>query len=161
MTRKYLLVITVLVAASLGIAGCVTTAKTSPQAFEQVVKDTWVTYSNLWIAGDIDNWIKLWDSGGVQLPPGSPMKMSVAEIAKSSKDAQAAYKWTKFVISISGTFVDKTYGFAYGNYTYTFEPRAGGAAITAEGKYETIFKRQADGSWKIFRDCFNSNVPPM
>jgi ketosteroid isomerase-like protein len=118
-----------------------------------------VKYSNLWMAGDIDNWIKLWDDGGVQLPPNAPMKMNVAEIAKSSKEARAAYRWTTFAIKIIGTFVDQTYGFVYGNYTYTFVPRAGGAEAKGDGKYETIFKKQADGSWKIFRDCFNSNVP--
>jgi ketosteroid isomerase-like protein len=153
------LTIVVLVAAVLGVTGCVTTPKTSPQAFEQAVKDIWVKYCSLWVAGDIDGWIKLWDSGGVQLPPGAPMKMNVAEIAKSSKDAQAAYQWTKFTIDVTGTFVDQTYGFGYGNYAYTFAPRTGGAAINAVGKYETIFKKQVDGSWKIFRDCFNSNTP--
>jgi len=25
---------------------------------------------------------------------------------------------------------------------------------------ETHTKRPPDGSWKIYRDCFNSNVPP-
>lgn len=27
------------------------------------------------------------------------------------------------------------------------------------GKYLTVFRKQADGSWKIFRDCFNLDVP--
>jgi ketosteroid isomerase-like protein len=140
------------------MAGCVTTP-TSPQEFEQVVKDIWVDYGKLWMAGDIDNWIKLWDAGGVQLPPNSPMKMDVAAIAASSKAAQSAFKWTTFKIDVSGAFVDQTYGFVYGNYTYTLVPRAGGAEVKGDGKYETIFKRQADGSWRIFRDCFNSNLP--
>ena len=29
-----------------------------------------------------------------------------------------------------------------------------------DGKYLTIFKRQPDGSWKAYRDCFNSNNSP-
>ncbi len=158
--RKALIVMAAaLGAAILALAGCASTPPTNPQAFEQVVKDTWVTYSNLWMAGDVENWIKLWDEGGVQLPPNATMKMSVAEIKASSEAAQAAFKWTTFVIQISGTFVDQNYGFAYGNYSYSFVPRGGGAEVKAEGKYETIFKRQADGSWKIFRDCFNSNLP--
>ncbi len=160
MKRAWVIVMLALLGAgSLALAGCASGPRTSPQAFEQVVKDTWVKYSNLWMAGDIDNWIKLWDAGGVQLPPNAPMKMNLAEIAASSKAAQAAFKWTTFVIEISGTVVDENYGFVYGNYTFTFVPRAGGAEMRGDGKYETIFKRQPDGSWKIFRDCFNSNVP--
>lgn len=158
MRRKWVsLLVLILGASFVGLTGCATTPKTSPQAFEQAVKDIWVVYCKYWVASDLDNWIKLWDAGGVQLPPGAPMKMSVAEIKSSSEAAHGAYKWTSFVINITGTFVDENFGFAYGNYTYTFAPRSGGASITAEGKYETIFKKQADGSWKIFRDCFNSN----
>lgn len=154
-----LLVVMVLAAGLAGLAGCASTPKSSPQAFEKMVKDTWVTYSGLWMAGDIDAWIQLWDAGGVQLPPNSPMKMNVAEIKADSEAAQAAYKWTTFKINVSGTYVDNELGFAYGTYTYTFVPRSGGDELKGDGKYETIFKRQADGSWKIFRDCFNSNLP--
>jgi len=39
-------------------------------------------------------------------------------------------------------------------------PKAGGKTIKLDGKYLTILERQADGSWKIAIDCFNSNVPP-
>ena len=30
-----------------------------------------------------------------------------------------------------------------------------------DGKYIEIWKRQADGSWKIAYDIFNSDLPPM
>ena len=159
MKKTTVVLATVVAALSLlGLAGCASMPKTSPQAFEKMVKDTWVTYSTLWMAGDVDAWIKLWDAGGVQLPPNAPMKMNLAEIAASSKAAQGVYKWTTFKIDVTGVYVDNDLGFAYGNYTYTFVPRAGGDELKGDGKYETIFKRQADGSWKIFRDCFNSNV---
>jgi ketosteroid isomerase-like protein len=35
----------------------------------------------------------------------------------------------------------------------------GGEPIPYDGKFLTIFKRQSDGSWKIHRDIYNSNVP--
>jgi len=157
-TARVCLAFLILGASIAALVGCATTSKANPQAFEQTVKDTWVRYSNLWMDGDVNGWIQLWDAGGVQLPPGSPMKMSVSEIKKSSEAAQAAFQFKNFVIRVSGTFVDENFGFAYGNYSYTIVPRAGGDAINADGKYETIFKRQPDGSWKIFRDCFNSNA---
>ncbi|MHC4533430.1 MAG: YybH family protein, partial [Planctomycetota bacterium] len=55
---------------------------------------------------------------------------------------------------------DGDLGYAWGNYTLSLIPKAGGDTAYVDGKYLTVSKRQADGSWKISHDCFNSNVPP-
>jgi len=46
------------------------------------------------------------------------------------------------------------------NFTATMTPKAGGEPIFTDGKALTLYKRQADGSWKLYWDCWNSNVPP-
>jgi ketosteroid isomerase-like protein len=53
-----------------------------------------------------------------------------------------------------------TWTFARGMYSATLVPKAGGAQIPIDGKFLTILARQPDGSWKIWRDIFNSNQPP-
>ncbi|MCB0095597.1 MAG: ester cyclase, partial [Caldilineaceae bacterium] len=40
------------------------------------------------------------------------------------------------------------------------ELRANGMPVIMDGKYMSILQRQPDGSWKLYRDIFNSNVPP-
>ena len=45
-----------------------------------------------------------------------------------------------------------------GTYTMTLTP-AGAAPIMDRGKYLTIWRKQADGTWKVVRDIFNSDVP--
>ena len=50
--------------------------------------------------------------------------------------------------------------FSRGTYTASLTPKAGGETINLIGKYLTILKKQTDGSWRIYCDCFNSNVPP-
>ncbi len=44
----------------------------------------------------------------------------------------------------------------------TFELTAAqdGTAMRTEGKYVTIWHKQADGSWPVMVDCFNTNGPP-
>jgi ketosteroid isomerase-like protein len=32
--------------------------------------------------------------------------------------------------------------------------------MTDRGKYMVLWKRQADGSWKLYRDMFNTSMPP-
>lgn len=46
-----------------------------------------------------------------------------------------------------------------GRYQMTLQP-PGAAAMNDRGKYIVIWKRQSDGSWKIARDIFNSDLAP-
>ncbi len=45
-----------------------------------------------------------------------------------------------------------------GWFEWTLQPK-GGAPVTDKGKYLTVWKRQADGGWKILRDINNSDLP--
>jgi uncharacterized protein (TIGR02246 family) len=46
-----------------------------------------------------------------------------------------------------------------GEYSMTLQPKAGGKEMKDEGKYLTVWKKQADGSWKIIRDISNTSLP--
>jgi uncharacterized protein (TIGR02246 family) len=61
-------------------------------------------------------------------------------------------KFTTESVEISGDLAVET-----GAYSMTLTPK-GGKAMADSGKYITVWKRQADGSWKIFRDISNSNL---
>jgi len=40
-----------------------------------------------------------------------------------------------------------------------YAAKQGGEPVLIDGKYMSIPARQPDGSWKLHRDAFNSNVP--
>ena len=68
----------------------------------------------------------------------------------------------KFDIAITNEEV-RTAGhlaFARGTYQATLTPKQDGDRIPIDGKYMTILVRQPNGSYKIHRDIFNSNIPP-
>ncbi len=49
-------------------------------------------------------------------------------------------------------------GYTIGSYELTTAPD--GVPSVTIGKYVTLWKKQADGSWKVAVDCFNSDGPP-
>lgn len=139
------------------VSGCASTPKTNVDSFEDYVLKTWETYSELVNAGNVDDWIELWDADGVQLPPGMPAFEGKSAIIDSISGAYAAVDFTEFKIVNEEVEVDGNLGFARGNYSFVGIPADGSDSMLFEGKYLTIFKRQSDGTWKIYRDCFNSN----
>ncbi len=51
-------------------------------------------------------------------------------------------------------------GYTIGTYHMQL-PDDDGNAVEIDGKYLSVWKRQADGSWKIVVDMFNSDGPPV
>ena len=57
-------------------------------------------------------------------------------------------------------FVLGEYGFDEGHDTAIDTPRGGGKPTHYDCKGILIYKRQANGEWRIFRDIWNNNKPP-
>ena len=143
------------------LAGSATVGKAADlEAFKAAVEDTWDKYSIAMNAENPDLWISLWDENGIQMPPGAPAVVGKPAIEKGIHASYEALEWEEFIIYLEEVKVAGDWGYARGTYSASITPRAGGETAFLDGKYLTIFKRQPDGSWKLFRDCFNSNVPP-
>ncbi len=158
---RIVLITTTLVAGLLVLAGCASmgaTAPTSQEDFTAIVKAAFAQYSGSLVAGDANRWMSVWDVNGVQLPPDSPMVTSTEDLRANIAATLSAVHFTAMDIKLTKAWADHELGFATGNYSYTLVT-ADGTTVNYDGKYQTIFRRQPDGSWKIFRDCFNSNVP--
>ena len=128
------------------------------EAFKAAVQDIWNKYSAAMNAEDSDLWISLWDENGIQMPPGTSARgKQVFEEAIRKVIEGAIFNMTIYPEEIT---VAGDWGYSRGTYKDCRTPKAGGETVYIDGKFLTILKRQPDGSWKIFRDCFNSNVPP-
>lgn len=155
--KRRTIVLVVAVGTVLGMAGCATSPKADVDAFEAHVLDTWERYSEYMNEGNVDDWLALWHPDGVQLPPGVPAFEGKSEITTSITTQHSTSDFEEFTIVNREVEVQGNLGFARGNYSFIATPKAGGDSASFQGKYLTIFKRQADGSWKIYRDCFNAN----
>ncbi len=110
-------------------------------------------------AGDADGWATLWVEDGVQMPPDAPPVVGKSQIREKLRTLLAQFRFD-MRIHTEEVRTAGDWAFARGMYSATLTPKAGGPQIPIDGKFLTILARQSDGSWKIYRDIFNSNVPP-
>jgi ketosteroid isomerase-like protein len=127
-----------------------------------MIQTIWQRYAACVEKGDGAAWLTQYDAEGIQMRPDAPAR------TKPELDAQvpAAFKArveaneVKMTINPAEIVVAGSWAYSRGAYVQDFTAKATGQTTHIDGKFLTIFKKQADGSWKIFRDCFNSNVPP-
>ena len=156
----YQLCLAILVGGILVLAGCVSgPTATEEDEFRKAVEDTFATYTSANVKGDVDLYLSLWDENGVKMSPGKPAVYGKKAIGEGKRKSAEKWAYVSQNVKIEEVQLSGNLGFARGTYTTSSKAKTGGATSDADGKFLTIFKKQADGSWKIFRDCVNSNVP--
>ncbi len=136
------------------------TTKVNTEADIEAVKNLTEEYDAAINSGDLDSWVSLYTDDAVRMPPNSP-----ALVGKDAIRSVMQSSFEKYTFDIKETteevIVAGDWAFARGTYTYTITPKAGGEPIGDDsGKWMAFNKRQPDGSWKIYRNIFNSDLPP-
>ncbi len=91
----------------------------------------------------------------VTLPPGAAPKVGLAAILKDAHDKpNTTVTWEPTAGDISGDL-----GYTWGPFTMN-KTNEDGSISQQHGKYASVWKRQADGGWKIVVDSFSLNPPP-
>ena len=138
----------VLAAGALAVACALPAAVAAEStADEAAILEIWATYSAARVAGDAETWLGLWDEDGIRLVPGVPA-VDFATFAPGTPERFANGPASMEIISEE---VVVTGDWAYSRGTFTMNN-------AVEGKFLTIFRRQDDGSWRIYRDAFNMNA---
>ena len=128
-------------------------------AVRSAIEDRFQEYGASVLAGDVDRWIRLWVDDGVQLPPDHPMNKGRAQIYAWGKSNFEALRYSSFDVTVDDVHVGGDTAVAHGTYTFLAELIDTGEPIAMDGKFLTVFQEQDDGTWKVYRDAFNSNVP--
>lgn len=156
---KLIMMSRLLVGGSIIVLAACARPRPAERAAGPPAEEMWKEFAASLEAGDLDRWLALWTDDGIQMPPDEP-----AAVGKDRIRIRMAAALDKFKVDmeIKNEELQHAGDWAYarGTYKATLTPKQGGAAIPIDGKFMTILTRQGDGSWKIHRDIFNSNVPP-
>ena len=126
-------------------------------SFRAAVEEIFATYSATTMNKDVEGWMALWDEDGIKMVPNLASIHGKSAIRELKHKKSQSPNDLEMTIKVEDTQLSGDFGFAHGTYFVSMTPKAGGAAKSIEGKYLTIFKKQADGSWKIYRDSVSPN----
>jgi uncharacterized protein (TIGR02246 family) len=136
-------------------------AAADPAAVRQAIESVNAQFASGLKAADAATLVGYYDPEGMVLPPNAPGARGTAAIQEGLSGMLAAMTITDFTLTTQDVHVAGNLAVETGAFTMTSQPKDGSAPATTDtGKYVVVWRQQADGSWKLFRDIFNSDNPP-
>ena len=154
-TRRGALVVGLIAA----LSACQPPADQSASAAE-AVRAADIAWAKAFSSKDLAGAVGFVDSTGSILPPNAPIVTGAAAVRAMFEgyyalpDLSGAWQPTQVEAAHSGDLAYST-----GTYELSFKDPSG-KPVTDRGKYATIWRKQADGSFKVVLDIFNSDSPP-
>lgn len=110
---------------------------------------------------NLDAMVAYYTDDAIGLPPNMPTTMGKEATRKVLADMFAAPGFSlSWKVTKAGAAKSGETGWTVGTYELTVND-AKGKPTSDHGKYVTIWKKEADGSWKVAVDGFSSDLPPM
>jgi uncharacterized protein (TIGR02246 family) len=132
----------------------------SHEADINVLRDVEIAEEQAWISKDIEKALGFYANDAILMFPNMPAivgKDSIRVYMKSS------FADTAFTVQYQITGVDVAQsgdlGYTQGTVTSATTDPKSGKVVTDRGKWLTVRRKQADGSWKIVRDAWSSDLP--
>jgi uncharacterized protein (TIGR02246 family) len=107
-------------------------------------------------AGDAAAASALYTDDATVLPPGADMVQGLDAVREYWV---AGFAEGGFTLNLNTVSVDGAGEFAYEIGTWSMPTGEGEGGAVEQGKYLVVWKRGADGSWKLHADIWNSSSP--
>ena len=156
MKRKPLLLCSCFALLSFAFVGTASAANTK---IEQAVRDADAQWSKDAGAKDVDKTVSYYAEGAVVMPPNASAATTKEAIRSAWKEmlttpgAAISWKAAKVEVAKSGDLA-----YVSGTYEETMTD-ASGKSVQDHGKYVEVWEKQADGTWKVVADIWNSDLP--
>jgi uncharacterized protein (TIGR02246 family) len=129
-------------------------------ADEKAIRDQETAAAQAWSAKDVDKVVALYADDATLMLPNAPGMTGKAAIGAAFKGAIGD---PNFTLSIQNTSVEASksgdLGFVRGTYAVQATDPKTKKATTEKGNYVIVYKKQADGSWKIVADTAIPEAP--
>jgi uncharacterized protein (TIGR02246 family) len=156
--KKFLCIFLVLIAGAVLVFG--NGKKEDPEEVMKAIQQVFNNYSKAIMSSNVELFVSIHTDDVVKMPQDAPSQIGGELLREDFINSRKKTDVKNMEIKIKEVEVSDDLAFARGTYSMDFIIKANGAVIPYEGKYLTVFKKQSDGSWKIYRDSYSSNTPP-
>jgi uncharacterized protein (TIGR02246 family) len=143
------------------LTSCANPAPDTHDADVAALKDTEAAWVKDAATKDVEKWVAHYTDDASVLLPDTPILTGKDAIRGGMKPIMSD---PNFAVTFGATRVDvaKSGDLAYtqGAYSMTVSDPKTKAPTTEKGKYLTVYRKQADGTWKAVEDTFMSDGPP-
>ena len=159
---KFLRILSVFICALLALAFLLPgslLSSPSPKATAETLKQLEGEFMKAAADKGSQGYMSYYADDAVEVPNGGPLIQGKINIAKGMgflDDKNNQLLWTPVGGDISSS---SDLGYTYGNYEFHSKDKDGKPVIEY-GKYTSIWKKQADGSWKVVLDMGNASPAP-
>ena len=117
-----------------------------------------VRFADAFNRGDMPALVAMYDVDAIVLAPNAPPMRGAQNIESLWNGArQQGFKTLNLVVN--SVEVIGGHAIELGSYTLVIQP-PGQSEMTDRGKYMVVWRREPDGTWKLYRDMFNTSMPP-
>jgi len=124
-------------------------------ADEAAIRAASQEWSNAASSRDLEKTVSFYADDATYNPPGAPLAVGKEAIRKVWTNVMAIpggnLRWASVKVEAARS---GDLGYDTGAYTLT-KNDASGKAVTTKGKYVVVWKKQADGKWKVIEDIDN------
>jgi uncharacterized protein (TIGR02246 family) len=149
---------------ALAVAGCTTppgetAPPTPPPVDEAAIRDTIQAREREWsaafVAGDATAIANLYTEDGAQVEPVGEWRRGRAAITAGMKAQLDTLNVTAREDIPEEVIVTGDYAVEFGRYSYTATSKAGNKPVSGAGRYVVLWRKDADGQWRLHRDLGN------
>ena len=128
-------------------------------AVRQAVDSANTRFQNALTGGDTAALTAAYTDDAQVLAPNMKAAHGLDEIMKLHGGMLGAYTVQAASLKTDDLVVSGDYAIETGTYEMTLQPKGKTSSMKDTGKYIVVWKKQADGNWKMFRDIWNSDMP--
>jgi ketosteroid isomerase-like protein len=115
-------------------------------------------FSTALMKGDTAGINSVYADDAVILPPNMKAQRGRAGLSQMHAAMLANVTYPAVSLKSEDLIVSGDYGIERGSFRMTIQPKVG-KPMEDVGKFISIWKKQPDGSWKMIRDMFSSDLP--
>jgi len=136
------------------------TPNVDASAVRQAIDSNNARFDAAVLKGDTAALAGLYTDDAIFMSPNNPAARGHDAIAKSFAGMGSALKVTAFKLQAQDVVVAGDYAVETGAYDLSGIAPKATKPMHDVGKYIVLWKKQADGSYKIARDIYNTDLPP-